>query len=446
MYNAPANNIYNISTLNGEIKRLLEGNFGRVWVNAEISNFVAASSGHWYFTLKDARSQIKCAMFKGRNRSVKFRPRNGQQIMVKANISVYEPRGDYQLLIDVMDMAGDGLLQQQFEQLKCDLAAKGLFSTEHKQALPPIINKIGIITSPTGAAVHDILTVLKRRNPLIEVVIYPSQVQGKTAAQELSRAIQTANNRNEVDVLLLTRGGGSLEDLWCFNDESLAHSIFNSALPIISAVGHEVDITISDFVSDYRAPTPSAAAEIASVSNEQQQQKSQFLSQQLQHVIANQLHQYRQRLVTLATRLKDQDPKYKLAQQTQLIDELDHQLNILMTAKLNSAQLRLNNLQQRLLRYSPQRQISQQIAHHDQLSIRLKQAMTQLLAAKQAKYSGLIRELNTVSPLATLERGFSISFDDNNTVIKTVKRLALGDTLITKLNDGEVTSTVTSLS
>jgi len=344
-----------------------------------------------------------------------------------------------------MDMAGDGLLQQQFEQLKCDLAAKGLFSTEHKKPLPPIINKIGIITSPTGAAVHDVLTVLKRRNPLIEVVIYPSQVQGKYAAQELSQAIKTANERNEVDVLLLTRGGGSLEDLWCFNDELLAHSIFNSALAIISAVGHEVDVTISDFVSDYRAPTPSAAAEIASVSNEQQQQKSQFLSQQLQHVMTNQLHRYRQRLITLATRLKDQDPKYKLTQQTQLIDELDHQLNVLMTAKLNSAQHRLTNLHQRLLRYSPQLKISHHIAHQEQLSIRLKQAMTQLLANKQVKYSGLIRELNTVSPLATLERGFSISFDDNNTVIKTVDQLTLGDTLITKLNDGEVTSTVTSL-
>lgn len=445
MYNAPTNNIYNISTLNNEIKRLLEGNFGRVWVNAEISNFVAASSGHWYFTLKDARSQIKCAMFKGRNRSVKFQPKNGQQIIVKANVSVYEPRGDYQLLIDVMDMAGDGLLQQQFEQLKCDLAAKGLFSTEHKQPLPPVINRIGIITSPTGAAVHDVLTVLKRRNPLIEVIIYPSQVQGKTAARELSQAIQTANMRNEVDVLLLTRGGGSLEDLWCFNDEVLAHSIFNSALPIISAVGHEVDVTISDFVSDYRAPTPSAAAEIASVSNEQQQQKSQFLSQQLHHVMTNQMYQYRQQLVNLTTRLKAQDPKYKLAQQTQLVDELHHQLTVLMTAKLNSAQHRLNNLHQRLLRHSPQIIVSHHMAHNHQLSIRLKQAITQLMASKGTKYGGLVRELNTVSPLATLERGFSISFDDNNSVIKTVDQLALGDTLTTTLNQGQVTSTVTSL-
>lgn len=445
MYNAPSNNIYNISTLNNEIKRLLEGNFGRVWVNAEISNFVAASSGHWYFTLKDARSQIKCAMFKGRNRSVKFRPQNGQQIMVKANVSVYEPRGDYQLLVDVMDMAGDGLLQQQFEQLKCDLAAQGLFSTDHKKALPTDIKKIGIITSPTGAAIHDVLTVLKRRNPLIEVVLYPTQVQGAQAAAGITQAIHTANQRNEVDVLILTRGGGSLEDLWCFNDETLAHTIFNSILPIISAVGHEVDITISDFVSDYRAPTPSAAAEIASVSNEQQHQKIQFLLQQLQHVMTNGMHQHRQRLLQLATRLKAQDPKYKLAQQAQLTDELQHQLTTLMTAKLNNAQHRLNHLYQRLLRQSPQIKIPQKLDHTNQLSIRLKHAMTQLLVSKTSKYQGLMRELNAVSPLATLERGFSISFDQNKNVIKESEQLSVGDTLVTKLSKGQVTSQVMSL-
>ena len=445
MNNAPSNNIYNISTLNNEIKRLLEGNFGRVWVNAEISNFVAASSGHWYFTLKDARSQIKCAMFKGRNRSVKFRPQNGQQIIVKANVSVYEPRGDYQLLVDVMDMAGDGLLQQQFEQLKCDLAAQGLFSTEHKKQLPTDIQKIGIITSPTGAAIHDVLTVLKRRNPLIEVVIYPTQVQGAQAATSIIQAINTANQRDEVDLIILTRGGGSLEDLWCFNDEALAHSIFNSTLPIISAVGHEVDITIADFVSDYRAPTPSAAAEIASVSNEQQHQKIQFLSQQLQHVMTNNMHQHRQRLLQLATRLKAQDPKFKLAQQAQLTDELQHQLTILMTVQLNNAQHRLNNLYQRLLRQSPQIKIPHKIAHNHQLSLRLKQAMTQLLASKTAKYQGLIRELNTVSPLATLERGFSISFDSKNKVVKDVTQLSLGDELTTTLSNGKITSTVIEL-
>ena len=276
-------------------------------------------------------------------------------------------------------------------------------------------------------------------------MLYPTQVQGAQARRHIIQAINTANQRDEVDLIILTRGGGSLEDLWCFNDEALAHSIFNSTLPIISAVGHEVDITIADFVSDYRAPTPSAAAEIASVSNEQQHQKIQFLSQQLQHVMTNNMHQHRQRLLQLATRLKAQDPKFKLAQQAQLTDELQHQLTILMTAQLNNAQHRLNNLYQRLLRQSPQIKIPHKIAHNHQLSLRLKQAMTQLLASKTAKYQGLIRELNTVSPLATLERGFSISFDSKNKVVKDVTQLSLGDELTTTLSNGKITSTVIEL-
>ncbi|WP_435273902.1 exodeoxyribonuclease VII large subunit [Psychrobium sp. nBUS_13] len=446
MLNSPSANIYNISKLNSEIKRLLEGNFGRVWVNAEISNFVAASSGHWYFTLKDARSQIKCAMFKGRNRAVKFRPKNGQQVMVKANISVYEPRGDYQLLVDVMDMAGDGLLQQQFEQLKCDLAAQGLFSSEHKKPLPSGIKKIGIITSATGAAVHDVLTVLKRRNPLVDVVIYPSQVQGDTAAQELSNAIVQANNRNEVDVLLLTRGGGSMEDLWCFNDQYLAHTIFNSPLPIISAVGHEVDVTISDFVADYRAPTPSAAAEILSVSNEEQKQQCTMLSRQLHHAITNNIHAQRQQLHELASRLKAQDPKFKLAQQAQYIDELSHQIITTMSAKLHNNEQRLAQLMQRLLQQSPQAKISAHAAHNQQLATRLKHAIAQQLTTQQARYQGLMRELHSVSPIATLARGYSITLDENKQVVTQASELSIGDTLVTKLHQGEVTSKVTLIS
>lgn len=446
MYQAPAsNNIYNISRLNSEIKRLLEGNFGRVWVNAEISNFVAASSGHWYFTLKDARSQIKCAMFKGRNRAVNFRPQNGQQVMVKANVSVYEPRGDYQLLVDVMDMAGDGLLQQQFEQLKCDLAAQGLFSTEHKQPLPALIKKIGIVTSPTGAAIHDILTVLQRRNPLIEVVIYPSQVQGQQAAQSLISAINIANERREVDVILLTRGGGSLEDLWCFNNEGLAHTIFNSPLPIISAVGHEVDITISDFVSDYRAPTPSAGAEILSVSNDQQKQQCHLLSQRLSHAITSKFHNKRHQLTELATRLKAQDPKFKLAQQAQYIDELQYQMTSTIQRKLHNNQQQLSSLYQRLLHISPQHTITKQDDLVSQLKRRLNHSMQQQLVQQKLRFDSAVRELNAVSPLATLARGYSISLDEKDKVITNTNQLKMGDKLVTRLHQGQVTSTVTSL-
>jgi len=436
--------IYNISKLNNEIKRLLEGNFGRVWVDAEISNFIAASSGHWYFTLKDARSQIKCAMFKGKNRSVNFLPKNGQQIMVRANVSVYEPRGDYQLLVDMMDVSGDGLLQQQFEQLKCQLAGLGLFSTEHKKPLPQHIKRIGIITSPTGAAIQDVLSVLKRRNPLVEVVIYPCQVQGKSAAQEISNTLQVANMRNEVDLLVLTRGGGSLEDLWCFNDEQLAHHIFNSALPIISAVGHEIDVTISDFVADYRAPTPSAAAEIAVSSTQEQRASLVHLSQQLLSLIKSDIHGASQRFHQLYARLVAQDPKFKLAQQAQYLDELTARLQHAVARKLANTQHRLTVLSQRLYQKNPQHTISAQQQRHSQLQIRLQQAMSQLTHQREARLHSILRELNNVSPLATLARGYSITLDEKGQVIESSQQVTAGDTITSQLHHGNIVSVVTS--
>ena len=438
-------NIYNVSKLNNEIKRLLEGNFGRVWVNAEISNFVAASSGHWYFTLKDARSQIKCAMFKGRNRAVRFLPKNGQQIMVKANLSVYEPRGDYQLLVDVMDMAGDGLLQQQFEQLKCDLAAQGLFSSAAKQPLPDSVKRIGVITSPTGAAIHDILAVLKRRNPLVDVIIYPAQVQGQFAANQLINAINIANQRNEVDLLILTRGGGSLEDLWCFNDETLAHHIFHSRLPIISAVGHEIDVTISDFVADYRAPTPSAAAEIAVNSNEELSNRLVFLKQQLKHSVNHDLHQKNALLAQLSGRLMAQDPKYKLQQQTQYLDELSARFSQAMSYRLANNQRRLSALAQRLISHSPIASLKTQNEKFTQLNTRLNNAINQLLEKKHVAQLSLMRELNTVSPLATLERGYSITFDHKNKVIKDVNAVSEGQQITSHFHHGKVTSIITAI-
>ncbi|MDP2560540.1 exodeoxyribonuclease VII large subunit [Psychrobium sp. 1_MG-2023] len=438
-------NIYNVSKLNNDIKRLLEGNFGRIWLNAEVSNFVAASSGHWYFTLKDARSQIKCAMFKGRNRAVKFRPQNGQQIMVKANVSVYEPRGDYQLLVDVMDMAGDGLLQQQFEQLKCQLASEGLFATEHKKPLPSQVKRIGIITSPTGAAVQDILTVLKRRNPLVEVVIYPAQVQGQYATNELVHALEVANYRQETDLIIIGRGGGSLEDLWCFNNETLARTIFSSQIPVISAVGHEVDITISDFVADYRAPTPSAAAEIAVDSNEELINKFNYLRQRLVHALTKQVHQEKMSLQQLAHRLSAQDPKYKLQQQAQYLDELNTRLISCTQSKLNHYQQRLHLLNQRLTKQSPQLTISRMAERHKQLTNRLTYATKQMLTTKQSKLHSLLRELNTVSPLATLERGYSISYDDNESVITSSKQVKTGMKMVSQLHQGKVTSIVESI-
>ena len=256
--------ILTVTKLNRLARTVLESEVGLIWLSAEISNFVSAASGHWYFTLKDNKAQVRAAMFKNTNRGVKQRPKEGDKVLVRASVGIYEARGDYQLVIEHMESDGEGALQQAYEALKAKLNAEGLFSIDRKRPMPEVINRIGVITSSTGAALHDVLSVLKRRSPQTEVIVYPSMVQGETAPNQLINALRTANQRNEVDALLLTRGGGSLEDLWCFNNENLAREIAESQLPLISAVGHEVDFTIADFVADLRAPTPSAAAEILS--------------------------------------------------------------------------------------------------------------------------------------------------------------------------------------
>ena len=261
---ANKSHILNVSELTKKVRFMLESELGNVWLCGEISNFVSASSGHWYLSLKDEKAQVKCAMFRGSNTRVRIRPANGQQVLVRAKVSLYEPRGDFQLIIEQMEDAGEGLLKQQFDKLKMQLSAEGLFNMADKQMLPDSIERIGLVTSATGAAVKDILTVLQRRSPSTKVVIYPTLVQGELAAQQIAAAIALANARNEVDVLIVGRGGGSMEDLWCFNEEPVVRAIYQSQLPVISAVGHEIDTTLSDYAADLRAPTPSAAAELAS--------------------------------------------------------------------------------------------------------------------------------------------------------------------------------------
>ena len=257
-------NILTVTKLNRLARTILESEIGLVWLSAEVSNFVAASSGHWYFTLKDNKAQVRAAMFKNANRSVRVRPKEGDRILVRASVGLYEPRGDYQLIVEHLESDGEGQLKLAYEALKQTLMAEGLFDAQNKKPLPHTIQKVGIITSASGAAIHDALTVFKRRSPATQIVIYPAMVQGELAAGQLINALNKANMRNEVDVVLLTRGGGSLEDLWCFNDEQLARCIAASAIPVVSAVGHEVDMTIADFVADLRAPTPSAGAELLS--------------------------------------------------------------------------------------------------------------------------------------------------------------------------------------
>jgi exodeoxyribonuclease VII large subunit len=298
--------ILSVSQLNRATSQLLAEHFMMVTVEGELSNLAAPASGHLYFTLKDANAQVRCAMFRNQQRRLNFKPENGKQVIVKAQVSLYEPRGDYQLIIEDLQAAGDGRLRQVYDNLKLKLSKEGLFDTAHKKALPVLPNAIGVITSATGAALHDILTVLKRRFAAIPVFIYPVTVQGEQAKYDISRAIALANERRDCDVLIVGRGGGSLEDLWAFNEEIVARAIFASDIPIISAVGHETDVTIADFVADFRAPTPSAAAEQASPDVAQWLSRFVQLESRLQQPIQRRLNQYQQSLDWLSKRLEQQ--------------------------------------------------------------------------------------------------------------------------------------------
>ncbi|NRD74765.1 exodeoxyribonuclease VII large subunit [Shewanella sp. VB17] len=438
----PKNNVYTVSRLNGEVRQLLEGELGKVWLNAEISNFSAPSSGHWYLTLKDHFAQIRCAMFKGKNRSVTFKPINGQQVLVKGSISVYEPRGDYQLIIESMLPAGDGMLAQQYEALKIKLAAEGLFATNTKRPLPSNINKIGVITSATGAALRDVLHVLARRDPSIEVVVYPTQVQGESAVKLICRAITLANTRQEVDVLLLTRGGGSLEDLWCFNSEELAHTIYNSAIPLVSAVGHEVDTSISDYVADVRAPTPSAGAELLSKDADDKANKLMVNLARLKQSWQHYQLKITQKANTLEHRLHRQDPKRRLEQFEQRFDEMQLRLNAALSTRLHQLASKQQNLSHRLNQQSPEHRLTLESTRLDYLTTRLNETMKGKLHDAKMSLKNSAHQLQTVSPLATLSRGYSITQNESGKVLLSSKEVQTGEILTTCLLDGKLRSTV----
>lgn len=441
---SPSRNVLTVSALNRMAKNVLESEIGLIWLSAEISNFVAASSGHWYFTLKDPRAQIKAAMFKGANQRVMKRPKEGDKILVRANISLYEPRGDYQLIVEFMEPEGEGQLKQQFEQLKMTLAAQGLFAQEHKQSLPAAVLKVGVITSPTGAALHDILTVLKRRNPAIEVIIYPTQVQGDAAVAQICKAIHIANQRNEVQVLIVGRGGGSLEDLWCFNHEEVARAIFASVLPIVSAVGHEVDVSIADFVADLRAPTPSAAAELVSRDQSALLLAITTLQQQLTKRFRTRLNEldYQQQL--MLQKLQRNHPQKQLEQQFQAVDQLSQRLEKALQARVGKDNIKQENLALRLANNNPQKLFLQGVKSADELEQRLLQHWRKLLDNKYKQLANAGHLLDTVSPLATLARGYSINFKQQE-IIRSVKQLNQGDVLTTRFIDGEVTSEIATI-
>jgi exodeoxyribonuclease VII large subunit len=393
--------IYTISQLTAMTRELLEEAFSTLWIEGEISNLSCPSSGHVYFSLKDKTAQVRCAMFLQNHRLLRFPLSNGMKILANAKVSLYEARGDFQLIVERVEELGDGALQRAFELLKQKLEKEGLFDKTRKRALPSLPKCIGVITSPTGAAIRDILSVLKRRFASIPVIIYPTAVQGNAAAAQIAQALTWANQRNECDVLIVARGGGSLEDLWPFNEEIVARAIFNSAIPVVSGVGHEVDFTISDFVADRRAPTPSAAAELVSQDAcEWQENLSRKLKQ----------------LYTTITRA--------LTHQDQLVDSLNKQLRLCHPQQMLRKQAQsLDYLEQRLQTYMQQslKQLNQKLRHAGEL-------------------------LDMVSPLKTLERGYAMVADKiSNRIIVSVNAVKIGTELTIKLKDGELDCQVKSV-
>ncbi|ENO00395.1 MULTISPECIES: exodeoxyribonuclease VII large subunit [Pseudoalteromonas] len=442
MFSKPSQTVYTVSRLNREIRTVLEQGFASLILTGEISNFITPASGHWYFSLKDEKAQIKAAMWRGNNRSQSYRPENGTQVTVRARVSLYEPRGDYQLIVEHMEPAGEGQLKQEFDALKMRLAAEGLFSSAYKKPLPQNINRVGVITSATGAAIKDILTVLKRRAPQLEVIIYPAMVQGKEAHVHLINQIQLANARNEVDVLIVGRGGGSLEDLWCFNHEQLARAIYQSELPIVSAVGHEIDTTISDYVADVRAATPSAAAELVSPNTQELHGKVIELINRLNNAFKHDMADKRALATELQHRLNLCHPRNQLNQKTQRLDELTIALQQGMRNRLYQQERTLNNLTPRLMRQSPDKKLSQASHQLMQIQTRLEQAMQHKLQHAQNSLALQASRLDSVSPLNVLARGYSITKTQQGKVIKSVDHIKTGDVLITELADGAIKSTV----
>jgi exodeoxyribonuclease VII large subunit len=393
--------IYTVSRLSQDVRALLEGEFPMLWVEGEVSNVSRPSSGHLYFSLKDAKAQIRCALFQNRALLVRDCPRNGQQVLVRGRVSLYQPRGDFQIIVEYVEEAGVGALRRAYDELRLKLEREGLFAPERKRPPPRFPRRIGVITSPTGAALRDMLTTLRRRCPSLPVLIYPVPVQGDGAAEDIARAIRRASERQDCDVLLLARGGGSLEDLWAFNEEAVARAIFACAIPLVTGIGHETDVTIADFVADLRAATPTAAAELASPDRLEWLHRVRLLAERLDRALQRRLVHQRQRLAELTRRLDRVQPRQRLRDRAQRLDELDQ---------------------------------------------RLRAAMRQRLEATSQRLRGLSDQLHALSPLATLDRGYAIvRRQPGGEVLRRADAVRVGDVVEALLSHGRLRCTVAAL-
>lgn len=485
---ASGRSVYTVSRLNKEVRALLERGLGVVWVEGELSNFSQPSSGHWYFSLKDRDAQVRCAMFRLKNVALGFTPKAGQHVVARGRVSLYEPRGEYQLIVDHLEEAGLGALQREFERLKAKLAAEGLFASERKRSLPRFPRRIAVVTSPTGAAVRDVLNILARRFPPARVLVHPTPVQGAAAAPAIVQALQLASARMDCDVLILARGGGSLEDLWAFNDEQVARAIRACAIPVVTGIGHEIDFTIADFAADARAPTPSGAAELVApdrvaclealtrmesrmsacmrrelrvVSSRftnasgrlkqahpgmrlvHQAQRLDDLEQRLAGAARSLLHTCRHRLSEAFTRLVQRSPEVRLARQTQRLDELQQRLAVASSVLLNSRRHRLSQAQARLMQCSPESLARECGRREEVLRARLDHAMQQYLSRLSHRAALAGKTLDMASPLATLARGFAIVTRPDGTLVTDARSVPAGEEIEARLASGHLRARVT---
>lgn len=434
--------ILTISELNAEANLLLKRGFPLVWLEGEISNFSKPASGHFYFSLKDKQAQVRCAMFKTHNRRLLMKPENGQQVLARGRIALYEPRGEFQVIVEHMEDAGEGLLQKQYQALKQKLSEEGLFEDARKKAFPIYPKKIAIMTSSTGAAVQDIVNVLQRRCPHIPLQLYPVSVQGDAAVSEILAALQQSEEDQACDVLILARGGGSIEDLQAFNNEQIARRIANHRLPIITGIGHEIDFTIADFVADMRAPTPSAAAELISPNRDELLQTLDQFDGRLNRAIDQQINTKRQKIDWLNKRLSQQHPSQQLILQTQKLNTHRLSLTKQINTHLNQLSNRVSQYNIRLMASSPQVKLQQNRLELEHSIENLQRSIQNKQDTAEQQLAQIVAHLNAISPLSTLERGYSITRNVNKQPISSVTQLKHGDLLETYMKDGVIRSTV----
>ncbi|MFO1357974.1 exodeoxyribonuclease VII large subunit [Plasticicumulans sp.] len=457
----PARDIVSVSALVRQARGLLEMNLPMLWVEGEISNLARPASGHLYFTLKDEFAQVRCAMFRTRALLLREAPANGRQVLVRARVTLYEARGEFQLVVESLEPAGEGRLRRAFEALRARLEGEGLFDAAHKRAIPRLAQRIGVLTSPAGAALRDVLTTLARRAPQIPVIVYPVPVQGDGAAAKIIAMLKTAAARAECDVLLLVRGGGSLEDLQAFNDEALARAVRACPIPVIAGIGHETDVSITDLVADLRAATPTAAAVAASPDTVDWRERAARLTLRLHGALQRRRQRLAQLLQSLHARLNRQQPRRRLEAHAQRLDELDGRLRRALAAHLRQRRQRQAQLLTRLAAQSPRRRLAEQrrrlkaaqgrlepaalrrrlqglAGHHEALVRRLAAAMRHRLAVQQARYAALLRELHALSPLATLARGYAIVRDAEGRALRHAGDVAEGSRITAQLAHGRL--------